>query len=115
MDGAGAGLALCLLGAILARRDLRGLLRRMAWRRTVATIRLAPGPAWRIDFTLADGTPFTVATRDLRLVARREGDGPVTLLHDPRAPARVEVPARPGLGLAVGAGLFVLGLVTLLR
>ncbi len=115
MNGAGAALILCSLGAVLMRRDLRGLLRRATWRRTVATIQAEPGPSWRIAFTLPDGAPFSVVTRDLRLVARREGDGPVMVLHDPRAPARVDLPARPGLGLAVGVGLVLLGLVALLR
>lgn len=116
MDGAAAGLMLCLLGALLARRDLRGLVRRVTWHRAPATIRFEPGPAWRIDFALPDGTPVSVLTRDLRLVARREGDGPLTVLYDPRAPARgVDVPGRPGLGLACGVGLAGLGLVALLR
>ncbi|BDG70995.1 hypothetical protein [Roseomonas fluvialis] len=115
MDGAAAGLVLCLFGAVLARRDLRGIVRRLTWRRAMATIRFEPGPSWRIDYMLADGVPVSVVTRDLRLLARREGDGPVTLLVDPRAPGRVDLPGRPGLGLACGAWLVGLGLVALLR
>ena len=116
MEGAASALILCVLGAVLMRRDVRALVRRFTWRRAPATIRFEPGPAWRIDFTLPDGKPVSVVTRDLRLLARREDDGPLTVLYDPRAPARaVELPARPGLGLACGAGLAGLGLVALLR
>lgn len=116
MDAAGSGLILCLLGAVLMRRDLRALVRRVTRHRAPATIRFEPGPAWRIDFALPDGKPVSVVTRDLRLVARREDEGPVTVPYDPRAPARaVELPGRPGLGLACGAGLAGLGLVALLR
>lgn len=116
MDGAASGLVLCLLGAVLMRRDVRALVRRATWHRAMATIRFEPGPAWRIDFALPDGRPVSVVTRDLRLLARRESDGPVTVLYDPRAPARrVDLPGRPGLGLACGVGLAGLGLVALLR
>ncbi len=115
MHGAASGLILCLLGAVLMRRDVRALVRRATWQRAAATIRFEPGPSWRIDFALPDGRPVSVMTRDLRLVARREGDGPVTVLYDPRAPSRVDIASRPGLGLACGVGLVGLGLVALLR
>lgn len=116
MDAAASGLILCLLGAVLMRRDLRGLIRRRRWQRAPATIRFEPGPAWRFDFTLPDGQPVSVVTRDLRLLARREGEGPVAILYDPRAPTRgVDLPGRPGLGLACGVGLAGLGVVALLR
>lgn len=116
MDGPAAGLVLLLLGAVLARRDLRGLARRLAWQRARATIRFEPGPSWRIDFALPDGRAVSLVTRDLRLLARREGDGPVTILYDPAAPERgIDIPARPGLGFLCGIGLAGLGLAALLR
>lgn len=116
MDAAASGLILCLLGAVLMRRDVRGLVRRFTWRRAPATIRFAPGPSWRIDFTLPDGRGVSAATRDLRLLARRDGDGPVIILYDPKAPSRrVDLPGRPGLGLACGVGLAGLGVAALLR
>ncbi|WP_198370999.1 DUF3592 domain-containing protein [Roseomonas rosulenta] len=116
MDAAASGLILCLLGAVLMRRDLRGLIRRRTWQRAAATIRFEPGPTWRIDFLLPDGQPVSVVTRDLRLLARREGAGPVTILYDPRAPERgVDLPRRPGLGLACGMGLAGVGVAAFLR
>ena len=116
MDAPAAGLILLLLGGLLMRRDLRGLVRRLAWRRAVATIRFEAGPRWRVDFTLPDGRAASVVTRDLRLVARREGDGPVTILYDPRAPERaIDLPGRPGLGFVCGLGLAGFGLAALLR
>lgn len=118
IGGAASGLMLCLLGAVLARRDLRGLVRRRRWRRAEGRIAFRPtgaGPSWRIDFALPDGRPVGIVTTDLRLVARREGEGAVTLLYDPAAPERVELPGRPGIGLAVGLGLAGLGVVALLR
>jgi hypothetical protein len=115
VDGAAAGLILLLLGALLMRRDLRGLLRRATWHRAAATIRFEPGPIWRIDFALPDGRAVSVVTRDLRLLARREGDGPVTILYDPGAPDRaVDLPGRPGLGFVCGIGLAAAGLAALL-
>jgi hypothetical protein len=116
VDAPAAGLILLLLGALLMRRDLRGLVRRLAWRRAVATIRFEEGPRWRVDFTLPDGRAARVVTRDLRLLARREGEGPVTILYDPRAPERaIDLPGRPGLGFLCGLGLAAFGLVALLR
>ncbi|WP_198378764.1 DUF3592 domain-containing protein [Neoroseomonas rubea] len=116
MDGAAAGLILCLLGALLMRRDARALVRRFAWHRAAATIRFEPGPSWRIDFALPDGRAVSFVTRDLRLLARREGDGPVTILYDPRAPDRaIDLPGRLGLGFICGMGLVGLGLAALLR
>lgn len=119
MDATASGLILCLLGAILARRDIRSALRRLTWARAEATLRYSPaeaGPSWVIAFHLPDGRAVRFVTRDLRMVARREADAPVRVLYDPRAPDRaVEIPARPGLGLVVGAGLVLLGLAQVLR
>ncbi|MEO3471940.1 hypothetical protein AAFN86_08750 [Roseomonas sp. CAU 1739] len=113
-----SGLIVCFLGAVLLRRDLRGLFRRWLWRRAVARVVFQPtaiGPSWRFDFALPDGTPASVVTTDMRLVARREGDGPIALLYDPAAPGRVDLPARPGIGLIVGLALAGLGVVQVLR
>ena len=116
METAVSGLLLCVLAAVLLRRDLRGLVRR--WRRAVAQLRFVPtdaGPSWSIDFTLPDGEPVHVVTTDLRMIARREQPGPVSLLYDPAAPRRVELPGRPGLSTLVGLGLAVFGVAQLLR
>lgn len=116
MAALAAGLALYGLGAVLMRRDLRGLYRRWAWRRAPATLHFEPGPAWRIDFVLPDGRAVSVRTRDLRLVARRREQGPLTVLYDPRAPGRaVEIPAPPGLGLVAGLAMAGLGVAAMLR
>ena len=116
MDAAASGLILCLLGAVLLRRDLRSLLRRATWRPAQASVAFEPGPSWRIGFSLPDGRRVEVVTTDLRLVARREDAAPLTVLYDPKAPGRgVELPARPGLAFAVGLGLLVLGGLQLLR
>ncbi|GGJ32829.1 hypothetical protein [Neoroseomonas lacus] len=118
MDAATSGLLLWVLAAVLLRRDLRGVYRRLRWRRAVARITFLPtetGPSWRIDFTLPDGAPVSVVTRDLRMIARREQPGPVRLLYDPAAPSRMEMPGRPGLGSVVGVALAVLGIAQVLR
>jgi hypothetical protein len=118
VDAASAGLLLWALATVLLWRDLRGLYRRLRWRRAVARIAFLPteaGPSWRIDFTLPDGTPISLVTTDLRLVARRETQGPVALLYDPAAPGRIEVPGQPGLGSVVGLALAVFGAAQLLR
>lgn len=120
MGGPASGLLLCVLGLVLLRRDLRGLWRRLRWAPANATVRYEPQdghPRWRFEFTLPDGTPVSVTTRDLRLVARRGEDaGPVPILYDPAAPGRCfEVPPRPGLATAVGIGLLGLGLAGLVR
>ncbi len=118
MDAAVSAVLLCALGAVLMRRDLRGLIRRRSWRSAEARITFLPeaaGPSWRLDFTLPDGAPVGVVTRDLRLVARRAEDGRVCLLYDPAAPDRVALPGRPGIGLVVGLALAGLGVAQLLR
>lgn len=118
IGGTPAALLLCALGLVLLRRDLDGLVRRLRWRRARGTIVFLPtpsGPSWRIDFTLPQGTPVQVVTTDLRLIARREGAGAVTLLYDPAEPTRIDLPARPGLPVAVGLGLLCLGVAQLLR
>lgn len=107
-----------MFAAVLLRRDLRGLYRWLRWRRAVARIVFLPtgtGPSWRIDFTLPDGAPVSLVTTDLRMIARRETPGPVSLLYDPAAPGRVELPGQPGLGTAVGLALAVLGAAQMLR
>ena len=74
MDAAASGLMLCLLGAVLARRDIRGIIRRRAWSRAEAVIRYQPGdagPSWSIEFSLPDGRPVHATTRDQ--VLRDEG------------------------------------------
>ena len=118
MEAAASGLLLCVLAAVLLRRDLRGLVRRRRWRRAVAQLRFVPtatGPSWSIDFALPDGEPVHVVTTDLRMIARRDQPGPVSLLYDPAASRRVELPSRPGLGTLVGLGLAVFGAAQLLR
>lgn len=118
MDAATSGLLLWVLAAVLLRRDLRGLFRRLRWRRAIARITFLPtddGPSWRVDFTLPDGAPVSVVTRDLRIIARRERPGPVSLLYDPATPNRLEMPGQPGLGTVVGAALAGLGVAQLLR
>jgi hypothetical protein len=113
-----SGLLLCLLALMMAWRDLRGVWRRMRWRRARATVLYQPtsaGPAWRFDFVLPDGTPVSVPTNNLLGVARRDGPGPVTILYDPRAPGReVEIPGGSALRLLFGLGLGALGLAQLL-
>lgn len=118
MDTASAGLLLWVLATVLLWRDLRGLFRRLRWRRAMARITFLPteaGPAWRIDFALPDGTPVSLVTTDLRMIARREKQGPVSLLYDPAAPKRIEVPGQPGLGTVVGLALAAFGAAQLLR
>ena len=118
MDAATSGLLLWALALVLLRRDLRGLIRRRRWRRAMARIVFRPseaGPSWRIDFTLPDGVPVSVATTDLRMIARHERQGPVSLLYDPAVPSRVEIPGRPGLDTIVGMALAALGVAQLLR
>ena len=117
MDPAVSGLLLWALAVVLLRRDLRGLLRRWRWRSALATLRFVEGgagPSWAIDFALPDGRPVHVVTTDLRMIARREGQGPVRLLYDPAAPTRVDLPGRPGLGAVVGLALAVFGAARLL-
>lgn len=103
---------------MLLRHDLRGLWRRLRWRRARATVlyqSTSAGPAWRFDFVLPDGSPVSVPTNDLRGLARRDGPGPVTILYDPHAPGReVEIPGGSALRLAVGLGLAALGLSQIL-
>ncbi len=118
VDASAAGLLLWMLAALLLRRDLRGLARRMRWRRAVAQIAFQPdaaGPSWKIEFALPDGSPVQVVTSDLRLVARPGPSGPFSLLYDPAAPCRVEVPARPGVAALVGLGLAAFGVAQWLR
>jgi hypothetical protein len=119
VPGAAAGLLLCLLAALLLRRDIRSLWRRLRWRSAPARVTYEPsvaGPAWRFDFTLPDGTPASAVTHSLRDVAWREGAGPVNILYDPRAPSRgIEVPGRAGFGTVIGLGLLAFGLAALLR
>lgn len=117
MDAAVSALLLCALGVVLMRRDLRGLVRRRTWHSAEAQVSFLPdaaGPSWRIDFTLPDGAPVSVRTRDLRLVARRAEDGRTRLLYDPAAPSRVDWPGRPGIALVVGLALTGLGVAQLL-
>ncbi len=118
MPPASAGLVLCALAALLLWRDVRSLWRRAFWARAMADVTFMPGaaaPAWRIDFMATDGVPVSLHTRNLGLVAKREGPGPVEVLYDPRAPRRgVEIPARLGLRVPVGLGLAGLGLARLL-
>lgn len=119
MPGAAAGLLLCLLAALLLRREARSLWRRLRWRPALAQVTYEPsaaGPAWRFDFVLPDGTPVSAVTRSLRDVAWREGAAPVSILYDPRSPGRdVEVRGRAGFGALIGLGLLGLGLAALLR
>lgn len=118
MNAATSGLLLWVFAAVLLRRDLRGLFRRWRWHRAVGRITFVPseaGPSWRIDFTLPDGSPVSVVTTDLRVIARREETGPVGLLFDPLAPNRIEIPGQPGLGMVVGLALAALGVAQLLR
>lgn len=118
MDAATSGLLLWGLAAVLLRRDLRGLFRRWRWHRAMARITFVPtdaGPSWWIDFTPPNGAPVRVVTTDLRVIARREEQGPVSLLFDPVAPSRIEIPGRPGLGTVVGVALAALGAAQLLR
>jgi len=120
VEGIASGLLLCALGFVLLRRDLRGLWRRLRWATASATIHYEPRdgrPRWRFEFMLPDGTPVSVATHDLRLVARRGEDArPAPIFYDPAAPGRgVEVPPRPGLSTVVGIGLLGLGLAALVR
>ena len=118
MGGAVSALLLCVLGLVLLRRDLDGLVRRLTWQRAMGRIVFLPtasGPSWRIDFTLPAGGTVEVVTTDLRLIARREGEGAVPLLYDPSEPTRIDLPTRPGLPFVVGLGLLGLGAAQALR
>jgi hypothetical protein len=118
VTGGASGLLLCLLASAMLWPELRGLWRRLRWRRARATVVYQPttaGPAWRFDFVLPDGSPVSVPTNSLRALARHDGPGPVTILYDPRAPGRqVEIPGGSAVRLLFGLGLAGLGVVQLL-
>ena len=67
MGAAASGLILCLLGAVLMRRDLRGLIRRRTWRRATASIRFEPGPAGCDDLHAAVALAVALACKAPRV------------------------------------------------
>lgn len=113
--GLANGMVVSVAAGVFAWRDLRTLYRWAVWRRAPATMLPAPG-GWRFDFVLPGGRPVSVVTDDINSRGWRHGPTTVTVLYNPRRPARgLELFTLPGLAarlaftaLAASAGVWLL-------